>query len=115
MRLAREDKLHGTLLVIDNGRQAIQIGEEQQRSFVSGEPACETDLQHVGPDPFEYLHDLMGRIHAHMAGITIATADHADEFLLEHQTFPPQVFVRDVVHLLPLGNTIFVPLEPFGK
>ena len=115
MRLARKDKLHGTLLVVDDGRQAIQIGEEQQRPFVSGETARKTDLQHIGLDALEHLHDLMGRIHAHLPGIAVAAADQANELLFEHHALLPKVFVRDVVHLLPLRNTIFVPLEPFGK
>ena len=44
--LAGEDELHGTLAVVQQGAEAIGVGEQQRRPLVGGEAAGEADRQH---------------------------------------------------------------------
>lgn len=46
--LAGEDKLYGTLLVVDDLSQAVKVVEEKVCAFVCGETTCESEDQAFG-------------------------------------------------------------------
>ncbi len=45
MRLTGEDQLQGASARVQNGEQAIGVVEDQLRTFVTREPACEPDCE----------------------------------------------------------------------
>ena len=46
--LAGEDELHRPVLVVDDGRQPVEVAEEQGAALVGGEAAGEADRQRLG-------------------------------------------------------------------
>jgi len=115
VRLAREDELHGTLLVVDDRRQTVEVGEQQVGALVGGEAACETDGQHVGLDALDDLKHLARRVEAHLPGVAVTPADMLDELVLELHALLPQLRVGDVVDLLPGRDVIDVAFESVAE
>ena len=62
--LAGEDELHGALLVVHDGREPVEVREEQVGALIGCEAACETDGQHVGLDALDDLQHLARRVDA---------------------------------------------------
>ena len=115
VRLARKDELHGTLLVVDDGRQTLQIREEQVGALVGRKAARETYRQHVGTDSLDDLHHLARRVETYLFGVAVKFTYMVDQPVLEDHALVPQLLVRDLVHALPLGNVIYVTLEALGE
>ncbi len=115
MGLAGEDELHGTLLVVDDGSQTVEVREEQIGALVSGETAREADGQHVGLDALDDLDHLARRVETHLIGVAETTADVLDEAVLQIHALIPQLLVGNVVHLLPCRNIIDVAFEAIAK
>jgi hypothetical protein len=55
MGLAGKEELHGTLGIVDHGRQSLDIGENQVGSLVGGEAAREADGQGIRGEQFAEL------------------------------------------------------------
>ena len=115
VRFAREDELHGTLLVVDDRRQPVEVGEQQVGALVGGEAAGETDGQHVGLDALDDLNHLARRVETHLIGVAVAAADMLYELVLEIHALVPQLFVGNLVDLLPCRDVVGVPLESVGE
>ena len=60
MGLAGEEEHHGTLRVVDNLLQALQVGEQQVCALVGGEAAAEADDQSVGVEFLHQADDALG-------------------------------------------------------
>ncbi len=57
MGFAGEDELYRELLVVDDLRQTLQVGEEKMSALVGGEAAGKADNQCVGIDFVDNLHN----------------------------------------------------------
>ena len=113
--LAGEDELHGALLVVHDGREPVEVREEQVGALIGCEAACETDGQHVGLDALDDLQHLAWRVEPHLAGVAVTLAYVLDELVLEMHALGPQFPVGDVVDFLPCRDVVGVPLEAVGE
>ena len=107
--LAREDELHGELLVVDDACETVKVGEEEVCALVGCEAACETDDEGVGVNLLDDVHHLAGvALVGEPLGLEVAL-DKVDELVLEGHAHVPDLLVRDLEDVVPgLGVALVV-------
>ena len=104
-------ELYGTLLVVHDSSQTVQVGEQQVSTLIGCKAACETDSQHIGFQTLNDANHLTGRIQTYLLRIAHALADMVDQTTLQEHTLLPQLLVIDLMNLLPSGDIVRVTRE----
>ena len=104
--LAGKNELYRPFRIIDDRIQTIQVSEEQVSSFVSRETAGETDGQNIRFQHLLNADQLCWRVETELSGIAYPFFDLVDQLFLQNQTLCPQLFVRNLMCLLPCRNII---------
>ena len=120
MGLAGEYELNGEILVVDNLREALKVGEKQVGTLVGGEATGKADDEGVGVDFVDNFHHGRGitlvgepfllEIALHEVDeLVLHRAAHVPDFLVLYleDTFP----VFGVVGVLEHSRTEFLPIE----
>ena len=84
--------------------QALDLGEEKRRPLVGGEPARESDGEHVGIEERPRLRDALGGLAAALASLRDAPAYEGEQPLLQHLMQIPELAVVDAIDGPPHGG-----------
>ena len=103
VRLACEDELDGGIAGHERA-QALDLGEEERRPLVGGEPARESDGEHVGIEERPRLRDALGGLAATLASLRDAPAHEGEQPLLQHLVQVPELAVVDAIDGPPHGG-----------
>ena len=113
--LTGEEELHGIVGVVDNLRQAFEIGEEQVGALVGGKAAGEANDERVGVDLVEQRHHAGGIALVAQPVVAEAFADVVDEFLLQCHASFPNFLVADLIDVFPEGGVALIVEESLAE
>ena len=115
VRLTGKEELHGIVGIVDNLREAFEVGEEKMGALVGGETTSEADDERVGVDFVEQRHHA-GRIALVAQPVVAETfADVVDEFLFQRDASFPNFLVTDLINVFPQRRIALIFEEGLAK
>ena len=108
MGFSREEEEHGTLGIVHNLGQAVDVGEEQMGALVGGETTTETNHQRVGRDALQQRHDTCRVALVAQPRLAELLADVVDELLLQCHTRFPDFGIGHLLNGVPNGFVALV-------